>query len=167
MGPVPTSQRFFFKDPQPDLVARKEWEHWSQQAEASSSEVKVDDILGDSVKSIIEAGLADLVETDHKLTDKVWLEPTPGHTPGHVSVRIQSEGQLAVSTGDLIHHPIQCSEPDRPVNFDSDPELARHTRRHFLACCAQDRSLVLGTHFAAPTAGHVVEAGGAWRFKVD
>jgi glyoxylase-like metal-dependent hydrolase (beta-lactamase superfamily II) len=137
------------------LFARKEWEHWSNEAKAQTSAKSLkttdqsasegneqkgygdaDDILGDSVTPIIEAGLADLVETHHKLTEEVWLEPTPGHTPGHVSVRIQSEGQLAVITGDLIHHPIQCSEPDRPVNFDSDPEMARATRRRFLSCCA-------------------------------
>jgi glyoxylase-like metal-dependent hydrolase (beta-lactamase superfamily II) len=174
------------------LFARKEWEHWSQEAEAQartsldggaqghsggaygsegaedvSRTTKMDDILGDSVKPIMEAGLADLVETNHQLTDEVWLEPTPGHTPGHVSVRIQSEGQHAVITGDLIHHPIQCSEPDRPVNFDSDPSLARQTRRRFLACCAEDRTLVFGTHFASPTAGHVVVSGEAWRFQVE
>ncbi len=153
------------------LFARKEWEHWAKEAEnqtaiASGNDgAQVDDVLGDSVRPIMDAGLADLVETDHHLTDEVWLEPTPGHTPGHVSVRIQSEGQLAVITGDLMHHPIQCSEPDRPVNFDTDPELARHTRRRFLACCAQDKSLVLGTHFATPTAGHVVAAGDVWQFK--
>jgi glyoxylase-like metal-dependent hydrolase (beta-lactamase superfamily II) len=152
------------------LFARKEWEHWSNEANALAlsgySEGKPDDILGDSVKPIIDAGLADLIETDHKINDEIWLEPTPGHTPGHVSVRIQSEGQLAVITGDLMHHPIQCSEPDRPVSFDTDPEMARLTRRRFLACCAQDRSLVFGTHFAEPTAGRVVAAGDVWRFEV-
>lgn len=144
------------------LFARPEWEHWSQQAAGEG-----DDVLGDSVRPIVDAGLAQLVDTDHRLTDEVWLEPTPGHTPGHVSVRIRSDGLQAVITGDLMHHPIQCSEPDRRVNFDSDAEQARLTRRHFLACCAQDRSLVLGTHFAHPTAGHVVPDGDVWRFEVD
>ena len=148
------------------LFARKEWEHWSQQPLQADGGVEPDDILGDSVRPILSAGLADLVETDHRLTDEVWLEPTPGHTPGHVSVRIVSEGQHAVITGDLMHHPIHCSEPDQVVNFDSDGELARATRRHFLGCCARDRPIVLGTHFAHPTAGRVVVAGDVWRFEV-
>ena len=148
------------------LFARKEWEHWSQQPKEGHGSAEPDDILGDSVRPILNAGLADLVETDHRLTDEVWLEPTPGHTPGHVSVRIQSEGQHAVITGDLIHHPIQCSEPDRFVLFDSDGELARATRRNFLGCCARDQPIVLGTHFAHPTAGRVVAAGDVWRFEV-
>jgi len=119
------------------------------------------------VRPIIATGLADLLETEHRLTGEVWQQPTPGHTPGHVSVRIESEGQLAVITGDLMHHPTQCSEPDCIVNFDTDSELARSTRRHFLACCADGRALVLGTHFAHPTAGRVVAAGDAWRFDVS
>ena len=152
------------------LFARKEWEHWSLLAKARSQSGygngEPDDVLGDSVRPIIDAGLAELVDTDHRITDEVWLEPTPGHTPGHVSVRIESDGQRAVITGDLMHHPIQCSEPDRIVNFDTDRELACSTRRNFLACCASDQALVLGTHFAPPTAGRVVPAGEVWRFEI-
>jgi glyoxylase-like metal-dependent hydrolase (beta-lactamase superfamily II) len=148
------------------LFARTEWEHWDREARAAGRDGGADDVIGDSVRPIVDAGLADLVETDHRITAEVRLEPTPGHTPGHVSVRIESGGQRAVITGDLMHHPIQCSEPDRAVNFDSDAALARHTRRAFLACCADDRCLVLGTHFAQPTAGRVVPAGEVWRFEV-
>jgi glyoxylase-like metal-dependent hydrolase (beta-lactamase superfamily II) len=150
------------------LFARKEWEHWSALAKMPApygdETATPDDVLGDSVRPIIDAGLADLVETDHRLTDEVRLQPTPGHTPGHVSVCIESGGELALITGDLMHHPIQCAEPERAVNFDSEPDLARATRKTFLACCVRDKALVLGTHFAAPTAGHVVPFGDAWRF---
>lgn len=153
------------------LFARTEWAHWAAEAEArraaSPDAGPEDDVFGDSVQPILDAGLADLVAMDHRLTDEVWLEPTPGHTPGHVSVRINSGGQQAVITGDLMHHPIQCSEPDRLVKFDSDAQMARDTRRRFLACCAADRSLVLGTHFAHPTAGRVVAAEAVWRFDVQ
>lgn len=153
------------------LFARTEWQHWADEAAArraaNPDAGPEDDVFGDSVQPIVDAGLADLVAMDHRLTDEVALEPTPGHTPGHVSVRIRSGGQQAVITGDLMHHPIQCSEPDRLVKFDSDATQARETRRRFLACCAADRSLVLGTHFAHPTAGRVVAAGDAWRFDVQ
>ena len=151
------------------LFARKEWEHWSAEARMPAPygdpNAAPDDVIGDSVRPIVDAGLADLVDTDHRITGEVRLQPTPGHTPGHVSVRIESQGQLALITGDLMHHPIQCAEPDREVNFDSDTDLARATRKHFLACCVKDKALVLGTHFAPPTAGHVVAHGDAWRFE--
>src|SRR5262249_59841496 len=88
-------------------------------------------IMADSVKPVLDAGLADLVAMDHRISSEIWLEPTPGHTPGHASVRLSSEGHDAVITGDLMHHPIQVAEPEWGSNFDSDVEAARRTRRAF------------------------------------
>ena len=153
------------------LFARKEWEHWAQRRRRArhrdGNAREPDDILGDSVRPIIDAGLADLVDTDHRLDRRSAARADAGpHAGPRQSCRIESDGQTAVITGDLMHHPIQCSEPDRIVNFDTDRELARPTRRHFLACCARDRALVFGTHFAQPTAGRVVPVGEVWRFEI-
>ena len=144
------------------LFGRKEWEHWSS-AEAQHRD---GDVMGDSVRPIIDAGLAELVDMNHALTPEVRLEPTPGHTPGHVSVRISSRGEEAVITGDLMHHPLQCAEPDLANNFDVDAAAARRTRRDFLSRYSNKPVLVLGTHFAPPTGGWVVDAEQAWRFDL-
>ncbi len=144
------------------LFGRREWEHWT----SAAAEHRDGDVMGDSVRPIIDAGLAELVDMDQVLTPEVRLEPTPGHTPGHVSVRISSRGEEAVITGDLMHHPLQCAEPDLSNNFDFDAAVARHTRRDFLARYSNRPVLVLGTHFAPPTGGWVVDAEPAWRFEV-
>lgn len=143
------------------LFGRAEWQHWSQEPPGPDRDVR-----DDSVRPVLEAGLADLVETDHRITGEVRLEPTPGHTPGHVSVRIVSRGAEAVVTGDLMHHPVQCAEPDWAARFDVDAQAARRTRRAFLERHADRPVLVLGTHFATPTAGRIVRDGDAWRFAV-
>ena len=104
---------------------------------------------------------------DHRVTDEVWLESTPGHTPGHVSVRIASGGQEAVITGDLMHHPIQCCEPELCSAFDWKPELTRVTRRDFLVRHSERPVLVLGTHFAPPTAGWLVRSGEGWELRAE
>jgi glyoxylase-like metal-dependent hydrolase (beta-lactamase superfamily II) len=143
------------------LIGRKEWEHWSVAQDA--------DFRGpveDSVRPIIDAGLADFVEPDHRITEEVWLESTPGHTPGHVSVRISSRGEDAVITGDLMHHPVQCTNPHWASRFDSDPDQARKTRREFLGRYSDRPVLVFGTHFATPSAGRIVRDGDTWRFAV-
>jgi glyoxylase-like metal-dependent hydrolase (beta-lactamase superfamily II) len=142
------------------LFARTEWEHWSTVHEAETPA-----IMADSVRPVIDAGQADLVETDHRIGPELDLEPTPGHTPGHVSLRIRSGGREAVITGDLMHHPVQCAEP-WASSFDTDAAAARATRRAFCARSADSGRLVLGTHFAAPTAGRIVPHGQAWRFVV-
>jgi glyoxylase-like metal-dependent hydrolase (beta-lactamase superfamily II) len=144
------------------LFGRKEWEHWSGEAEGPDREVR-----NDSVRPILAAGLADLVEMDHRLTPEVFLEPTPGHTPGHVSVHITSKGEEAVITGDLMHHPVQCAEPGWASNFDTDAEAARRTRRAFLDRYANRPVLVLGTHFATPTGGRIIRDGERFRFTVS
>ena len=141
------------------LFGRKEWQHWSASPEGPDR-----DVQDDSVRPIFDAGLADLVEMDHRVTPEVRLEPTPGHTPGHVSVRIVSRGAEAVITGDLMHHPVQCAEPEWATRFDVDVEAARRTRRQFLEKHADRPVLVLGTHFATPTAGRIVRDGAVFRF---
>jgi glyoxylase-like metal-dependent hydrolase (beta-lactamase superfamily II) len=145
------------------LFGRKEWEHWSSEA----AQHRDGDVMGDSVRPIMDAGLAELVDVHHVLTPEVRLEPTPGHTPGHVSVRISSHGEEAVITGDLMHHPLQCAEPDLANYFDVDAAAARRTRRDFLGRYSNKAVLVLGTHFAPPTGGWVVDAAPAWRFALE
>jgi glyoxylase-like metal-dependent hydrolase (beta-lactamase superfamily II) len=141
------------------LFARREWEHWSTEKDEDTQR-----IMADSVKPVLDAGLADLVEMDHRVSDEIRLEPTPGHTPGHVSVRLSSGGRDAVITGDLMHHPIQMAEPQWQTPFDSDGEAAVKTRRAFCERYAETPVTVLGTHFHHPTAGRIVRHGETWRF---
>jgi glyoxylase-like metal-dependent hydrolase (beta-lactamase superfamily II) len=141
------------------LFAEKEWAHWSKQEPEHWG-----DVMGDSVRPVIDAGLADLVGETHRITGEVWLEPTPGHTPGHVSVRISSGGSDAVITGDMMHHPIQIGIPQLSSNFCTDPDAARVTRRAFIERYTDKPVLVLGTHFATPTGGHISREGTGFRF---
>jgi len=143
------------------LFERSEWDYWSRR-----DGDEYGPIIADSVRPIVDAGLAELVSPDHRLADELALERTPGHTPGHVSLRLSSRGEEAVITGDLMHAPIQCAEPAWQSHFDADPDRARATRREFLERCANRDVWVLGTHFHTPTAGHVIRHGSAWRFRV-
>ena len=143
------------------LFGRVEWHHARAMAAAEDISARH---LPDSVDPIVEAGLADFIATDHQICDEIRLTPTPGHTPGHVSVLISSEGQEAVITGDIMHHPVQCAEPDRHGNFDFDKPRACGTRRRFLEMAESGNLLVIGSHFPDPTSGRVQRDGATWRF---
>lgn len=143
------------------LFGHLEWEHWDRTREKWTPT-----LIEESIQPILDAGLHTLVETNHRITDEIWLEPTPGHTPGHVSVRIASEGEQAVITGDLMHHPCQIARPQWNSVADSDPSQACATRHAFIARRAADGILVIGTHFAAPVAGHIVRDGDGFQFQV-
>ncbi|AXE24820.1 MBL fold metallo-hydrolase [Streptomyces globosus] len=120
----------------------------------------------DSVVPVEEAGLLDLVDVPAGgvgITPQVRLLPTPGHTPGHTAVEVAGRGGTAVITGDCIHHPVQVARPGIGSCADIDPELAEATRRELLASLAGTDTLLLGTHFAPPTAGRVVRRGDSYR----
>jgi glyoxylase-like metal-dependent hydrolase (beta-lactamase superfamily II) len=141
------------------LFARREWEHWSRERGEDTRR-----IMADSITPVLDGGLADLVDEDHQVSDAIRLEPTPGHTPGHVSVRLRGRDAEAVVTGDLMHHPIQMAEPQWATPFDTNAEQARKTRRGFCERYADTAVTVLGTHFHHPTAGRIVRHGPTWRF---
>ena len=141
------------------LFARKEWEAWA----ADPQEDHFGPVMQDSVTPILDAGLADLVEPDHRVNGEVWFEPTHGHTAGHISVRISSAGADAVITGDMTHHPCQLARPEWRCFADYDAGQAIQTRRDFYARYADTEVLVIGTHFAPPTAGRIVRDGDGYR----
>jgi glyoxylase-like metal-dependent hydrolase (beta-lactamase superfamily II) len=114
---------------------------------------------------IVEAGQALLVEDDYQLDDTFWLTPTPGHSPCHCCVNIRSRGQQAVVIGDLMHHALQCREPDWSTIFDWDPAQAARSRRKFLAETAGTGRFVLPIHFPHPTTGLIEPDGARFRYK--
>lgn len=133
------------------LIAREEYEHWR----AQDGDPIHRQVFADSVQPVWDANLVDLVEPDHKICAEVSLAPTPGHTPGHVSVQICSNGAKAVITGDVIHHPMQVARPQWCSRADHDQTRSTETRRRLIEQCAEDDVLMIGTHFVAPTAGRV------------
>jgi glyoxylase-like metal-dependent hydrolase (beta-lactamase superfamily II) len=144
------------------LLGRLEFEYWSQ--EESNAQQRT--VFADSIRPVLDAGLVDLVETNHRLCDEVSLIPTLGHTPGHVSVRISSKGEEALITGDFIHHPCQFARPDWGSQADFDSTLSSQTRRDVFGKLAGQPTLVIGTHFSGPTAGKIVRDGDAFRLEV-
>jgi glyoxylase-like metal-dependent hydrolase (beta-lactamase superfamily II) len=140
------------------LIGRIEYDYWSQ----SDADDQIPVML-DSVTPIFEAGLADLVDFNHVISPEIRLIPTTGHTPGHVSVVIESRGEKALITGDSMHHPCQIARPHWTVSFDEDGDAAQQCRNTLLADIADTGTLVIGTHFASPTAGKVISDGEAYK----
>jgi glyoxylase-like metal-dependent hydrolase (beta-lactamase superfamily II) len=122
-------------------------------------------VYDDSIAPVVAAGLSEVVAEDADLGDGLRLEPTTGHTPGHVSLWIESAGDIALITGDFLHHPVQCGEPQWAEVGDYDVEQARATRRRMLARAEETGALMLGTHFSGSPAGRVVAADDVWRFE--
>jgi glyoxylase-like metal-dependent hydrolase (beta-lactamase superfamily II) len=145
------------------LFGRKEWAYWQNVLKEKGENVQ--HIL-DSVQPILDAGLAEFVDTNHGVCDEVWLEPSHGHTPGHVSVRVSSRGQEAIVSGDVFHSPIQFAEPEICSAACVDKEMSRQTRRDFIARYGNSAVRFFAIHFNEPV-GRAVSDSRGWRFTTD
>jgi glyoxylase-like metal-dependent hydrolase (beta-lactamase superfamily II) len=139
------------------VFGRTEYEHWRDHSKG----LEKISVFEDSVKPIAEAGKADLVASDQKLTDEITLIPTPGHSPGHMSIHIRSDGEEGLLTGDAAHHPSQMAHLDWTSTADSDPRQSVVSRRELFARFADTPTLVIGGHF---NAGHIKRDGEAFKF---
>jgi glyoxylase-like metal-dependent hydrolase (beta-lactamase superfamily II) len=124
----------------------------------------IDGVYDDSIAPIIDAGLADIVDEDAELGGGLRLEASNGHTPGHVSLWVESAGESALITGDFLHHPMQCTIPSWAETGDEDADEARATRRRMLTQVVERGALMIGTHFPSRPAGRLVAHADAWRF---
>ncbi|MFI1363746.1 MBL fold metallo-hydrolase [Streptomyces griseochromogenes] len=144
------------------LTSRTEREFWA----GYDMEEARRQMFRDSVIPVEQAGLLDLVDVPDggvEIAPGLRLTPTPGHTPGHVAVELTSRGETALITGDCIHHPVQLAHPAIGACVDIDPRQSEASRRKLLGSAADTDTLVLGTHFAPPTAGRVITRGDAYR----
>jgi glyoxylase-like metal-dependent hydrolase (beta-lactamase superfamily II) len=150
------------------LFNRAEYEFWRPGGEGQQADAGLDAgaVFADSIQPVMDAGLVDLVEGSHQVCPEVTLVPTPGHSPGHVSVRIGSQGREALITGDSTHHPCQLAHLHWSPGVDYDVGQSRRTRERLFAEAADSDVLVIGTHWAGPTAGRVVRDGAAYRLEV-
>lgn len=149
---VPTfpNARYFF--------GRVEWEYWSKQDGKDYGPV-----IDDSVRPIVEAGLADLFEMDQQLTPELRAEPTPGHSIGHTSLWLESAGERVLITGDFLHHPCQAAHLDWCSSADYDRQQAIATRRQMFERLAAEDVRLFGMHFNKP--GVLERDGSAYRIE--
>ena len=112
------------------------------------------------LESIADMGLLDTLTEDANLTGEVRALHTPGHTPGHMSILVASEGQEALIQGDVLVHPAQVTEDGWNCHFDFDWPVATETRRQMLADAEARGTPVISCHFPAPGFGKVVRRAG-------
>jgi glyoxylase-like metal-dependent hydrolase (beta-lactamase superfamily II) len=119
----------------------------------------------DSVLPVIEAGQAVLLDGAHAIDDALLVEPAPGHTPGHVILKLADRGRHGVVCGDVINHPLQVYAPHWNSGFCELPEQARSTRRRVLEHCVEHKALLFPVHFGAPHVAAIEQAGAAFALR--
>jgi glyoxylase-like metal-dependent hydrolase (beta-lactamase superfamily II) len=142
------------------VFAGEEWQFWKHENERGGDEYGC---IDDSVLPIVASGQAALVDDTHEIDRWLRFEPSIGHTPGHVSVRLGTTAGEAVFSGDLMHRVVQVAEPQWSSRFCYDGAQAAKTRREFVERHADSGVLILAAHFPRP--GVIVRGDGGFRFQ--
>lgn len=146
-------------------MSAADFDFWTSEANLSLPEPIRGLVAGTRAALLPRRARFTMLAADAEVVPGIRAVPTPGHTGGHVSYHLESDGQRLLVMGDVAnHHVLAFSRPDWPFAFDADPAQATATRRRVLDMAAADRLQVLGYHFPWPGLGHVERRGGGFGF---
>jgi glyoxylase-like metal-dependent hydrolase (beta-lactamase superfamily II) len=101
------------------------------------------------------------VRGGEEIAPGVFVEPTPGHTPGHIAVRA---GDVAV-IGDAIVSALQAADPEVTFVNDMDAAQAVVTRKRLLDELTADGARVIAGHLVG--IGRFERSGKGFRWTVE
>jgi glyoxylase-like metal-dependent hydrolase (beta-lactamase superfamily II) len=157
---VPTfpNARYVFSKPDVDYFSKIDADPKEGPAELGT--------FRECVVPILEYGKADLVSGGpYRLNEFIEIDGAPGHAPGHVFFKLESQGQHAAFIGDVWHHLLQVFYPDWNFPKNSDAAQARVSRRKVLDYCAASDALAMPGHVGAPFVHRVEKAAGGYVAK--
>jgi glyoxylase-like metal-dependent hydrolase (beta-lactamase superfamily II) len=138
------------------MLHHVDWDFYQQPAVKMSIAPYVDRML----TPLKKLGILDLLLDGQSLTQEVIAIPTPGHSPGHMSLLISSKDQKALIGGDAIIHPAQVTEPGWCSVYDMDNGPAIATRRHLLDMLEAEEIVLAAGHFPSPGFGRITRQDG-------
>ena len=142
------------------LVPEQDWRHFGDPASAERYPH-----FAQQVAPLEERGMLERTEGEEQIAPGVRLLPTPGHTPGHQSLLLESQGERAMLIGDIAHHPAQVQETAWGPRFDEDSAAAAATRHRVMERLEAEDPLVIAGHFPAPGFGRVARLEGRRVFR--
>jgi glyoxylase-like metal-dependent hydrolase (beta-lactamase superfamily II) len=152
-------------------MARTEWEFWA--GEPSLIELRADETIKELLRQWARTNLPplqgriDLIDGEAELVPGVTMLPAPGHTPGHVALAIESEGEMLLHLVDTALDPLHLEHPGWIAEFDFDPTQVVATRRRLFDRAADEGTRVLAYHFPFPGLGWVSRSGEGWRWEPE
>ena len=137
------------------IATKTDWDYWTQPGVLKDAQHITNQVL-----PLEDLDVLDLIDGEYKITDELTTLPTPGHTPGHISIVIASSGQKGFILGDVSHTPAQAHYTDWNPVFDIDQPTSRITRNTILDRLETDGSLVSAGHYPDPGFGHFIRKNG-------
>ena len=112
------------------------------------------------VHSLLDRGLLDAIEYGAQPVDGVTAVDLPGHYPGHLGLRVESAGELALLIGDAAVHPVLLDQPETVYVSDWDAAASAATRRALISEVVDADTVVVCGHYPSGGIGRVVRRAG-------
>jgi glyoxylase-like metal-dependent hydrolase (beta-lactamase superfamily II) len=136
-------------------IWKGEWEYWTAPDALNQAPY-----LEQKLPPLADHGQLELADAEIEIAPGVRLVATPGHTPGHLCVALTSGAEMAIYTGDLLHHPAQFDHPEWSPGFDLLPEMSAESRRRILEVARREGALLLTAHLPTPGVARPSDTGG-------
>jgi glyoxylase-like metal-dependent hydrolase (beta-lactamase superfamily II) len=140
------------------IIHRKEWEHWTEKLKSGKGD-RMEMFKVTRKKLLPVQGQIEMVENNREIIPGIEFIPVPGHTPGHMMLKISSGKSKLIFLADIMHHPLELTRPEIFTIFDSDPQEAVRIRSKVVAELAASGVLVFACHFSYPGLGHIIQKG--------
>ncbi|MEK1897690.1 MAG: MBL fold metallo-hydrolase [Rhizobium sp.] len=146
------------------FLGRTEWNYWMGD-EASALPAEVQPFVEGARRDLSAIGdRVKLIEDGDEITEGMRVLATPGHTPGHLSVVLDSDVPLIITIDAVSSEIVSFEHPDWSFGFDMDPARAKITRKALLEQAVAENAKLLGFHWTYPGVGRIKRAGEAYEF---
>jgi glyoxylase-like metal-dependent hydrolase (beta-lactamase superfamily II) len=146
------------------IIHRKEWEHWTEKLKSGKGDTM--NMFKVTRKKLLPVqGQIEMVENNREIIPGIEFIPVPGHTPGHMMLKISSGKSKLIYLADIMHHPLEMTRPEIFTIFDTDPEEAVRVRGKVVAELAASGVLIFACHFSYPGLGHIIQRGGVFSWE--
>jgi glyoxylase-like metal-dependent hydrolase (beta-lactamase superfamily II) len=146
-------------------MAENEFSFWTDESKAGINDMMKMMVTGARKNLAPNRDRMVFVKDGEEVVPGIMAISTPGHTVGHTSYGIQSQGQKLINIGDVAHHHIVSLEkPKLPFAFDTDGAQGVATRLKMWDMLASERIPMVAYHFPFPGVGYVGKQGDAYRY---
>ena len=118
-----------------------------------------------STKPYIATNKFQPFDGDTDLVPGIRASSAYGHTPGHTTYVVESQGKKLLLVGDLIHvAAVQLDNPSVTIKFDSDEKTAGAARKSAFTRAAREGMMVGAAHISFPGLGYLTKDGNGFRW---